>query len=121
MAEKIRLAMTADKETRTILMRDSNRMIQVAVISNPKITDSEVAAIAHSRQVDDEVLRRIAADKEWIRLYPIRLALASNPKTPVAIARKLVPTLNRQDLKNISSNKSISTVVANEARKLSPK
>ena len=57
--------MTADKETRGILIRDSNRMIQVAVISNPKITDGEVAAIAYSRQVDDEVLRRIAAEKEW--------------------------------------------------------
>ena len=120
-AEKIRLAMTADKETRGILMRDSNRMIQVAVISNPKITDGEVVAIAYSRQVDDEVLRRIAADKEWIRLYPVRLALATNPKTPIAIARKLVPTLKRQDLKNISRSKSVPNLVANEARRFLPK
>lgn len=121
MAEKIRLAMTADKETRAILLRDGNRMIQVAVISNPKITDGEVAAIAFSRQVDDEVLRRIAADKEWIRLYPVRLALVSNPKTPIAIARRLIPTLNRQDLRNISRSKSVPTVVANEAKKTLPK
>ena len=121
MSEKIRLAMTADKETSGILIRDSNRMIQVAVISNPKITDGEVAAIAYSRQVDDEVLRRIAADKEWIRIYPVRLALATNPKTPIAISRKLVPTLNRQDLKNISRSKSVPNFVANEARRLLPK
>ena len=121
MAEKIRLAMTADKETRGILMRDSNRMIQVAVISNPKITDGEVAAIAYSRQVDDEVLRRIAADKEWTRLYPVRLALVTNPKTPVGVARRLIPTLNRQDLKSISLSKSVPNLVANEARRLVPK
>ncbi|MGO9019834.1 MAG: DUF4388 domain-containing protein [Syntrophobacteraceae bacterium] len=120
-SEKIRLAMTADKETRGILIRDSNRVIQVAVISNPKITDNEVAAIACSRQVDDEVLRKIAADKEWMRLYPVRLALATNPKTPVAISRKLVPTLNNQDLKNISRSKSVPALVANEARRLVPK
>ena len=102
-------------------MRDSNRMIQVAVMSNPRISDGEVVAIAYSRQVDDEVLRRIAADKEWIRLYPVRLALATNPKTPIAIARKLVPTLKRQDLKNISRSKSVPNLVANEARRFLPK
>ncbi len=120
-SEKIRLAMTADKETRGILIRDSNRMIQVAVISNPKITDGEVAAIAYSRHVDEEVLRRIASDKEWTRLYPVRLALATNPKTPITFARKLIPTLKRQDLKSISLSKSVPNLVANEARRLLPK
>ena len=109
--------MFADKETRGILMRDSNRMVQIAVISNPKITDSEVAGIANNRQADDEVLRRIAIDREWMKLYPIRIALATNPRTPVAVSRKLVPTLTRQDLRNISRSKSVSTLVANEAKR----
>ncbi len=120
-AERIRLAMFADKETRSLLMRDSNRMVQLAVISNPKISDGEVTGIANSRQVDEEVLRRIAVDREWIKLYPIRLALATNPKTPVGISRKLVPSLSRQDLRNISKSKSVSNLVANEARRNLPK
>jgi len=119
-AEKIRLAMTADKETRNILIRDSSRMVQLAVIANPKITDSEIAAISYYRQVDEEVLRRIAGQREWIKLYPVRLALATNPKTPVGIATKLIPTLTRMDLRNISRSKSVPTVVANEARRLVP-
>ena len=120
MSEKIRLAMTGDKETRGILIRDSNRMIQVAVISNPKITDGEVAAIAYSRHVVGGPAR-IASDKEWTRLYPVRLALATNPKTPITFARKLIPTLKRQDLKSISLSKSVPNLVANEARRLLPK
>ena len=96
-------------------------MIQVAVISNPRITDSEVAAIAYSRNVDEEVLRKIAADNEWVRLYPVRLALVTNPKTPIAISRKLVATLNLKDLKNISRSKSVPTVVAHEAVRHVPK
>ncbi|MDR3556129.1 MAG: DUF4388 domain-containing protein [Syntrophobacteraceae bacterium] len=120
-SEKIRLAMLADKETRGILIRDSNRMIQLAVVSNPKLSDSEVAAMACSRQVDEEVLRRIAIDKEWLKIYTIRHALVANPKTPVNIARKLIPTLNRQDLRNIARSKSISSLVAMEAKRLSVK
>lgn len=119
-AGKVRLAMTGDKEVRNILIRDSNRMVQVAIISNPRITDGEVASIANSRQVDEEVLRRIAASREWSRLYPVRLALATNPKTPLAIATKIVPTLNRQDLKNISRSKTVPNVVAQEARRRLP-
>jgi hypothetical protein len=117
MAQKIRLAMTGDKEIRGILIRDSNRMIQLAVVSNPKISDGEVAAIALSRQVDEEVLRKIAGDKEWVAIYTVRLALAANPKTPLAISRKLVPTLNRRDLRNLSLSKAVPTLVANEARR----
>ena len=120
-SEKIRLAMTADKETRGILIRDSNRLIQVAVMSNPRISDGEVAAIACSRHVDEEVLRRIADAREWIRLYPVRLALATNPKTPFTVSKKLVSTLNVQDLRNISRNKNVPALVATEARKHLPK
>ncbi|MGC9196845.1 MAG: DUF4388 domain-containing protein [Syntrophobacteraceae bacterium] len=116
-SEKIRLAMFADKETRTILMRDSNRMIQLAVLGNPKLTDSEVAAIACSRQVDEEVLRRIAAHKEWVKTYSVRLALVLNPRTPIPISRRFIPTLNRQDLRNLSLSKSVPSLVANEAKR----
>lgn len=116
-AEKIRLAMFADKETRTILMRDSNRMIQLAVLGNPKLTDGEVASIACSRQVDDEVLRRIAAHREWVKIYAVRLSLVVNPRTPIPISRRFIPTLNRQDLRNISLSKSVPSIVANEAKR----
>jgi hypothetical protein len=116
-AEKIRLAMLADKETRTILMRDSNRMIQLAVLGNPKLTDGEVASIACSRQVDDEVLRRIAAHREWVKIYAVRLSLVVNPRTPIPISRRFIPTLNRQDLRNISLSKSVPSIVAKEAKR----
>ncbi len=120
MSEKIRLAMTAGQGNQEYPDPDSNRMIQVAVICNAKKPEGEVAAIACSRHVDEEVLRRIAADKEWIRLYPVRLALATNPKTPITISRRLVATLNHKDLRNISRSKSVPNLVASEARRHLP-
>ena len=56
--EKIRLAMTGDKEARSLLVRDSNRLVQIAIISNGRITEGEIAAIASSRSVEEEVLRK---------------------------------------------------------------
>jgi hypothetical protein len=117
-AEKIRAAMTGNKETRTLLLRDSNRMVQLAVINNPRISEGEVSLIAGSKGVDDEVLRKIAGSREWMRLYQVRLALATNPKCPLPIATKLVETLGPPDWKRILSSKSVPTAVALTARRL---
>lgn len=117
-SEKIRLAMTGDKEARVLLIRDSNRMVQIAIINNPRITEGEVTSIAYSRNVDEEVLRRIANNREWIKLYQVRSALAKNPKTPLAISIKMVQTLPPNDLKELSRSKSVPAAVANAARRL---
>lgn len=117
-AEKIRQALLGDKETRTILMRDTSRMVQLAVISNPKLTESEVGLIAGSRQIDEEVLRRIANSREWMRLHQIRLALVSNPKCPFAVSGKLIETLGYLDWKRLATSKSVPAAVSQAAKRL---
>ncbi|MEA2102874.1 MAG: hypothetical protein U9P80_09950 [Thermodesulfobacteriota bacterium] len=114
-SEKLDLARKGSKEARTLLMRDSNKIIQMAVISSPKITDSEAALIAGSRQVKDEVLRYIATKREWARKYPIRLALINNPKTPLALSIKMIPSLSSRDLGLLSKNKSVPRALSNAA------
>jgi len=114
--EKTRLAVTGDSEARRILIRDPHREIQTAVLQNPRVTSSEIVAIAHARDVHEEVLKQIAAKREWNRLYPVRLALVKNPRTPLAIAIRLVSTLFSQDLKIIARSKSVSRAVVHAAR-----
>lgn len=116
--EKLRFALRCGKEGRTLLIRDPNRAVQLAIISNPRITDVEIALLACSRSIDEEVLRRIAENREWARHYPVRLALASNPKTPIAIATKLLPTLMPEDVSQIAKSKDVSALIALGARRL---
>lgn len=116
-SEKIRMAMMGDKDARVVLIRDSNRMVQLAIIANPRITEGEVTSIAYSRNVDEEVLRRIANNREWTKLYQVRAALVKNPKTPLSISMKMVQTLPLQDLKEISRSKSVPAAVANAAKR----
>ncbi|HOV85390.1 MAG TPA: DUF4388 domain-containing protein [Syntrophobacteraceae bacterium] len=116
--DKVRLAMMGDKECRSLLMRDPNRLVQAAIIGNPRITDGEIAAFANSRNVDDEVLRKIASNREWVKSYAIRMALVTNPKTPLPIAIKLVPTLTQQDLKQLAKSKTVPIGVAQAARRI---
>ncbi|MEJ5365355.1 MAG: hypothetical protein WHS86_09655 [Desulfosoma sp.] len=115
--ERVKLAQTGGQEARTLLMQDPNRVVQLAVLENPKLTSSEVAGFANSRNISDEALRKIADNREWFKLYPVRLALVKNPKTPVGIALKLVATLNPQDLKILAKSKSVSSVIVQAARR----
>lgn len=120
-SEKIRLAMTADKEARTHLMRDSNRMVQLAVIGNPRLSEGEVTLIAGSKSIDEEVLRRIAANREWMRLHQVRLALVTNPKCPLAIASRLIQTLGPLEWRTIAASRSVPAAVSQMAKRLSGK
>lgn len=115
--QKVRLAMTGGKEARTILILENNRAVQLAILDNPKLTQSEVVGIAQSRSVSDDVLRKIAANREWIKLYPVRLALVKNPKTPIGVSVKFVGTLHPTDLKVIARSKSVASVVAQAANR----
>ncbi len=117
-SEKIKLAMKGDKEARTILIQDGNRMVQLAVLDNPRITESEIVNISRSRNVDDEVLRRIANSREWSKLYQVRVSLVNNPKTPVAVAMRFVSTLMTSDLKSLAASKSVPSAVSTAAKRI---
>jgi hypothetical protein len=116
--EKIKLAMTGDKELRSLLIKDSNKLVQEAVLDSPRITDEEIAAIANSRTVADELLRKIAGKREWMKNHQVRVALVNNPKTPLPAGLKILNTLMLADLKRLTTNKGISSVLSAAAHRL---
>jgi hypothetical protein len=117
-AEKIKLALMGNREARDILVRDANRMVAVAVVKSPKIQESEIESISKSRQISEEVLRQIAATKEWTKSYSIKLNLVSNSKTPIPIAMKFLTHIREPDLRKLAKSKNVSGAVASQARRL---
>ena len=117
-AEKVKLAFMGTKEAREILVRDSNKMVALAVVRSPKIQESEVDAISKSRHVCEEVLRQIASTKEWSKLYHVKLNLAFNSKTPIPIVIRFLPHFRELDLRKLAKSKNISQVVATHARRI---
>ncbi len=115
---KVALALKGNKEARTWLIRDSNKVVQQAVLNSPKLTDGEVETIAKMRSIPDELVRIMARNKEWMKKYPILKALATNPKTPPGISITLITLLLDFDLKMLLKDKNVSEVVRREARRL---
>lgn len=117
-SEKIKMALTGDKEWRSIFLKDSNKLVNTAVLKNPRITDGEVVAVCKNKTSSEELIRIILVNKDWIKMPTIRSALVSHPKTPVAWALRFMAYQTEKELKNLGKSKSIPQVVVAAARRL---
>ena len=116
--QKIKLAYSGNLSTRKLLLRDSNKLVSSAVVKSGRMTENEILNLAGNRNIPSEILNYIANDKAVMRKYPVRAALATNPKTPVPIALKLIRDLSKGDLRALSMNRNVSGVVFSTAGRL---
>jgi hypothetical protein len=117
-SQKVQLAFRGGKTARMILVREHNKLVCSSVMRNPRMTETEVEAIAGMRSVDEEVLRLITMKREWMSKYNIVIALARNPKCPVGVVLPLINRLTLRDLKGLKDDKGVSETVRTMARKL---
>jgi hypothetical protein len=116
--DRVKLAMKGTREQRAVLVRDSNRLVASAVLSSPKLTESEVEAFTKMGNVSEDVLRVIGMNRSWIKNYAVAAGLCRNPKTPPAITMQLMHRLNERDLKMLSIDRNISEASRSLAKKI---
>jgi hypothetical protein len=117
-SQKIKLAMLGNKEARTLLLRDSNKLVAMAAIQSPRVTEREVNLQAANKIAQEDVLRYIYNSRDWLKCYPIKLALVKNPKVPLGIAMKFLGTLMEGDVRELSRSKSVPGTIVNTARQM---
>ena len=116
-AARMALAMKGTREERAILVRDPNRIVAIAVLSSPKITETEVESISKMANVSEDILRVIGNQRAWLKNYSIVSALTKNAKTPLGISLNLLNRLIEKDLKMLSTDRNIPEVLRIAARK----
>jgi len=117
-AEKINTALMGSHEERTLLVRDSNKIVARAVLQSPKLSDQEAESIATMKNVPEEILRLIATNRKFIKSYGVARNLVSNPRTPIDVGLPLINRLNTRDLKELSLNRNVAEVIRSMAFKL---
>lgn len=115
---RISLAVRGSKEDRSILIRDGTKVVALAVLESPKITDAEVEGFAQQKNLLEAVLRHIPLKRRFAKSYSIMRNLVCNPRTPLDTALPLVKGLLVHDLKNLSGNKDVSETVRKMALRL---
>lgn len=115
--ERMKLAMRGTREQRAQLIRDSNKLVAVAVLSSPKLNESEIETFARMANLAEDILRIIAMNRAWVKNYTIVAALTRNPKTPLAQSMSFLQRLNERDLKSLSVDRNVPEGLRLAARK----
>ncbi len=115
---RIQLAMKGNKEERSILIRDGTKVVALAVLDAPKLSDGEVEKFALQKNVLEAVLRQIPLKRRFMKNYIVVRNLVSNPRTPLDLGLTLMKHLQPLDLKNVSANKEVSETVRKLALKM---
>lgn len=115
-SEKIKLATLGNKEARTILLRDANKLVCMAAATSPRITDGEILGLANSRTVNADVLRYVYSSREFLKTYAIKIAVVKNPKVPLPTALKLLYTLQEKDIKELARDRNVPQTIQSQAK-----
>lgn len=115
--ERLKAAIKGTREMRAILIRSPNKMLAAAVLSSPKVTDSEVEGFTRMANLSEDVMRTIASNRSWMKNYGVVVGLTKNPKTPLALSMNMMSRLNDRDLAMLSVDRNIPEPLRIAARK----
>jgi hypothetical protein len=116
--ERMQLALKGGREERMLLIRDPNKMVQRAVLQSPRLSEQEIESYSAMTTVSEEVLRRIATNRQYIKSYTITRCLIFNPKTPLDISLPMINRLLPNDLKTLGVSKNVPETLRTSAQKL---
>ena len=100
-------------------MRDGTKIVALAVLDSPKISDGEVEKFASQKNVLEAVLRAIPMKRRFAKNYAVVRNLVFNPRTPLDVGLGLMKNLLTADLKNLSGNKEVSDTIRKLALRIS--
>ncbi len=115
--ERLKLAVKGTREQRAQLIRDSNKIVATAVLSSPKLTESEVEAFCKMGNVSEDVLRIIGMNRGWLKNYGVVLGLVRNPKTPPALSMQMMQRLSEKDIKMLTVDRNVPEALRLAARR----
>jgi hypothetical protein len=116
-SERVQTALKGNREERVILIRDANRLVASAVLDSPKLTDSEVEAIALMKNVSEEVLRVVGTKRDFAKNYAVIHNLVKNARTPIGTTLGLINRILTSDLRALARNKNIPEVLRKTAQR----
>lgn len=117
-AQRVKFAMKGGADARRVLIRDTNKVVQRAVLQSPRLTDQEVEAFASMTNLTDEILRLIGKNRNFRKNYSVVRNLLNNGKAPLDVTMNLLPMLNPMDLKKLTMNKNVPETLRTTAVKL---
>src|SRR5260370_39133709 len=81
----IQLALEGNHAEAAMLIRDGTKVVALAVLEAPKLSDGEVEKFASQKNVLESVLRQIPLNHRFMQHYTLVRILLSHPRTPTPL------------------------------------
>ena len=101
-SEKVRVARHGKRPARMMILKGLDKTLHVHVLNNSGITPEEIAMMATMSSLEPTVLRRIAADVQWLRHSAVARNLLCNPKMTMPQITKILSYVARDDLSRLA-------------------
>jgi hypothetical protein len=118
LGERKSLARSHDRQRIARCLRDPHPRVVQILLGNPIVTETDVVRMCARRPASTEVLREVFRSARWIVRYPVKVALALNPYTPVDIGLQLAPLLQTPDLRRLSMANDVSEELREACRRI---
>lgn len=117
-AEQMRLALRGKATARGIIIRRKSTPLLRQLLHNPSLTEKEVAEIARTPEMAFDILERIADNTQWMACAPVCVALVENTNTPIPLALRLIPLVDRRELRRIYRKRALRPQLDQAVRRL---
>lgn len=102
--ETIQQARTASgSRLETFLYHRSSEVLE-ALLENPQLGEQHVRIWLQRKDLPRAIVTRIAQNQEWMRSYPLKLAVVKHPRTPRHVAFQLLKWLYLFDLVGVATD-----------------
>lgn len=113
--QKILLAPKADRTTRALMLQDNDPMLLFALLKNPRLSLDEIVRIAKSSALGFQAAELILKTPQWSANLDVRVALIQNPKLPLPIALRILPSLPDKEVRAIAKGAATSAALKQAA------
>ena len=101
--ETIERARTAQGSQLENLLHHRSREVLDTLLENPRLGEQHLKVLLARRDLSREVVAVIAQDQEWMKRYPLKVAVLKHPKTPRHLALRLLKFIYPFDLMEIAA------------------
>jgi hypothetical protein len=80
------------------LLHHRAREVLVALLENPRLREQHLSILLNRRDLSREIVSVIAQNQQWMKSYPLKVAVLRHPKTPRHLALRLLKFIYPFDL-----------------------
>lgn len=116
--DRITLARVATPALVSLLLADSERRVAYTALENPRLREEDLVTALRRDDAAAALIEGVSVSPRWSGCYSVRLALALQPRTPLALALQQISALVPRDLRRVADDARLHLLVRAAARSI---